>query len=197
MFIYHFLSSQYLARQNHQVQLSEKIPSNGGRAFSQSVLPSIFKGISFHAPWFVSLYRRLKVDIQSCPEFQGRKMPHRSHRDHHGGHKKPLKASSMATRGHRSSDSKKLLTKTYSEIGVSNNGHNAAETPTPSEKVSKWHRDILLVSPPNQQNPVILGHFFWSKVLDLIILWQQNNWPLWRNNRIWPKLNKIFSISQA
>ena len=83
-------------------------------------------------------------------------MPHHSgrHRDqgtHHHGHKsgKQLKASSMATRNNKaSSDSKKLLTKTYSEIGVSGPNH-ASETPTPSEKVSKWHRDILLVSPPH------------------------------------------------
>ena len=56
----------------------------------------------------------------------------------------------MATRTkNHGSDSKKLLTKTYSEIGVA---VNKSETPTPSEKVSKWHRDILLVS-PNNQNP--------------------------------------------
>ena len=62
----------------------------------------------------------------------------------------------MATRHKSGSDSKKLLTKTFSEIGSSNqsggNHSNSAETPTPSEKVSKWHRDILLVSPPSQQN---------------------------------------------
>ena len=83
------------------------------------------------------------------------KMPHRSssHGHHSHGHsggskKHALKASSMATRRDKSGgDSKKLLTKTYSEIGtVANNSQ--AETPTPSEKVSKWHRDILLVSPP-------------------------------------------------
>ena len=85
-------------------------------------------------------------------------MPHSRHKEssehHHGGSKhrshaskKPLKASSMATRNKSGSDSKKLLTKTYSEIGVA----NKSETPTPSEKVSKWHRDILLVSP--NQNP--------------------------------------------
>ena len=52
----------------------------------------------------------------------------------------------------RKAESKqKLLSKTYSEIGVAGPGvgHNnsSAETPTPSEKVSRWHRDILLVSP--------------------------------------------------
>ena len=52
----------------------------------------------------------------------------------------------MATR--KSEGKQKLLSKTYSEIGVAP-GHNnsSAETPTPSEKVSRWHRDILLVSP--------------------------------------------------
>ena len=39
----------------------------------------------------------------------------------------------MATRHKSGGDSKKLLTKTYSEIGVANNSQ--AETPTPSEKV--------------------------------------------------------------
>jgi hypothetical protein len=84
-------------------------------------------------------------------------MPHRSsnhgHHSHgHSGSKKhALKASSMATRHKSGGDSKKLLTKTYSEIGVANNSQ--AETPTPSEKVSKWHRDILLVSPPSAQHP--------------------------------------------
>ena len=64
---------------------------------------------------------------------------------HHHHHKRP-KASTMATR--KSEGKQKLLSKTYSEIGVAP-GHNnsSAETPTPSEKVSRWHRDILLVSP--------------------------------------------------
>lgn len=79
---------------------------------------------------------------------------HHRHRNSNHGAKKPLKASSMATR-HKSADSKKLLTKTYSEIGVSSNAGNAAETPTPSEKVSKWHRDILLVSPPTSQHHAV------------------------------------------
>lgn len=66
----------------------------------------------------------------------------------------------MATR--KSEGKQKLLSKTYSEIGVAP-GHNnsSAETPTPSEKVSRWHRDILLVSPntgaaganPNNPHP--------------------------------------------
>ena len=78
----------------------------------------------------------------------------KSHHHHHNHAKKQLKASSMATRN--PTDKKKLLTKTYSEIGVNNNNNNshtgAPGTPTPSEKVSKWHRDILLVSPAGQ-NP--------------------------------------------
>merc|ERR1712223_1132986 len=59
----------------------------------------------------------------------------------------------MATRHKPGGDSKKLLTKTYSEIGHSVANNSQAETPTPSEKVSKWHRDILLVSPPSAQHP--------------------------------------------
>ena len=54
----------------------------------------------------------------------------------------------MATR--KSEGKQKLLSKTYSEIGVTNN-NSSAETPTPSEKVSRWHRDILLVSPNTPQ----------------------------------------------
>ena len=52
----------------------------------------------------------------------------------------------MATR--KTESKQKLLSKTYSEIGVAGPHNNSsAETPTPSEKVSRWHRDILLVSP--------------------------------------------------
>ena len=81
---------------------------------------------------------------------------HSSHH-HHNHNKKQLKASSMATR--KPTDTKKLLTKTYSEIGVNNSsaspnaGGTSPGTPTPSEKVSKWHRDILLVSPSQNPHP--------------------------------------------
>ena len=104
------------------------------------------------------------------------KMPHRSssHGHHSHGHsggskKHALKASSMATRRDKSGgDSKKLLTKTYSEIGtVANNSQ--AETPTPSEKVSKWHRDILLVSPPTAAT-VIQDMSFQDDILKICLL---------------------------
>ena len=95
----------------------------------------------------------------------------KSHHHHHNHAKKHLKATSMAARK-PTGDTKKLLTKTYSEIGMNssngggtttnnNNGGNSGGTagggspgtPTPSEKVSKWHRDILLVSPSGQTHP--------------------------------------------
>ena len=92
----------------------------------------------------------------------------KSHHHHHNHAKKHLKATSMAARK-PTGDTKKLLTKTYSEIGMnSNHGNNnnnnttttnngggggSPGTPTPSEKVSKWHRDILLVSPSGQTHP--------------------------------------------
>lgn len=111
------------------------------------------------------------------------KMPHRHkdsdhHRHRSSNHgKKPLKASSMATR-HKSADSKKLLTKTYSEIGVSSNaGGNAAETPTPSEKVSKWHRDILLVSPQTSQHHAVSLSKTW--LTKLPCWFDEKYWGLW------------------
>ena len=95
----------------------------------------------------------------------------KSHHHHHNHAKKHLKATSMAARK-PTGDTKKLLTKTYSEIGVNSSsnggtgtgnnnnggsgttaGNGSPGTPTPSEKVSKWHRDILLVSPSGQTHP--------------------------------------------